>query len=281
MPEVTEQIVATEAGDLAEGERRYTPRQLYYAVCASVEVPQYTTGQGIIGCGVIGLVAAAFFWHDVRIVFALVIVGSLLIAYGMRTRATERVLAKAVRPRALGYDDFVRRFIKPDLPGLIDVAAWRAQEISAGASVLVCDSAENAALAEEVLRQEGLEAVVIDAASLPPPAMLVAPNLVAVHDASYPGCAVVADINDAGHERVVDACVRPQDVDGRRLQIIEGAPGVRPPRDLSGVLTPAELMWLGTGKRLDLAALPRDEIAAALRAALNQGSESDATTSAL
>jgi hypothetical protein len=76
---------------------------------------------------------------------------------------------------------------------------------------------------------------------------------VAVHDADPAGCGLPAALRRAGASDVADAGLRPPVADAG-LQVIEGAPA-RMPAGIEADLTPVEVAWLRSGRRLELATL--------------------------
>jgi hypothetical protein len=89
-----------------------------------------------------------------------------------------------------------------------------------------------------------------------------------LHDASPRGVALVQDLRDSGVD-VVDGGLRPREVAGASHQVIEGAPA-RLPRDLSMLLDGAEIDWLLSGRRVELATLPPEVALDRVRAAISQ-----------
>ena len=84
--------------------------------------------------------------------------------------------------------------------------------------------------------------------------------VVAIHDADPAGCGLPAALRRAGATDIVDAGLRPP-VSDARLQIIEGAPA-RMPLGIEADLSPVEVAWLRSGRRLELATLtPRETVA--------------------
>jgi len=248
---ITPSLVEDVATGLAGDGWRYTQRQLYYATCARAETPRSNAAaNGEIGLGVlfalVGLILIAFkvlFALFLTLGVALILAGAL--ARSRRPPVTTRVLA-------LSFDEFHARFGEMRPPGLIDPDAPVTAGPSAPATVVVCDTGETAAMvAANLERAEIADAAVLTAAEpvKAPPGGLV----IALHDASPRGCAIVLDLRDSGIV-VEDAGIRPEDVDGPEHQVLEGAPA-RLPRDLSPLLRAQEIDWLLSGRRVELATL--------------------------
>jgi hypothetical protein len=83
-------------------------------------------------------------------------------------------------------------------------------------------------------------------------------RLVAVHDADPAGCGLAAALRRAGASDIADAGLRPPASDAG-LQVIEGAPA-RMPAGIEADLSAAELAWLRSGRRLELATLTPPEV---------------------
>jgi hypothetical protein len=94
--------------------------------------------------------------------------------------------------------------------------------------------------------------------------------VVAIHDADPAGCGLPAALRRAGATDIVDAGLRPP-VSDARLQIIEGAPA-RMPLGIEADLSPVEVAWLRSGRRLELATLTPRETVALVCAACPPGS---------
>jgi hypothetical protein len=263
---VTTSLVEDSAVGLAAGGWRYTQRQLYYATMARAETtPSDAASNGEIGLGVllilIGLILIGF-----KVLFALfVTLGVALILTGIlgrvrRPRLTGRVLA-------LSFDEFRSRFGSIEPEGLIPSRTPGASENAAAPTTIVTDSPESAAVVTANAERAELGAVDVVVASdgwKPRPETRV----IVLHDASPRGCALVQDLRDSGVD-VVDGGLRPRDVDGPGHQVIEGAPA-RLPRDLSALLDRAELDWLLSGRRVELATLPPEVALDRVRAAISQ-----------
>ena len=151
--------------------------------------------------------------------------------------------------------------------GLIDPAApFPIAATDAAKATVICDTVDTASLVAANLERAGIGDTIVVAAtdgSAPAPAG----QAIVLHDASPRGCALVLDLRDSGIT-ALDAGLRPSDVDGPNQQVIEGAPA-RLPRDLSSLLRPAEVDWLLSGRRVEVATLRSevvlDRVIAALR----------------
>ncbi len=264
---VTTLLVEDSAAGLAAGGWRYTQRQLYYATCARAETtPSDATANGELGLGVLMILIGLIF-IGIKIVFALLVtLGIALILTGVlgrirRPRLTGRLLA-------LSFDEFRNRFGSLDADGLIPPGtAPVAPDGPAGSTTIVTNSAETAAMIAANAERAELGAIEVRVASdgwTPRPGT----HVIVVHDAAPRGCALVQDLRNSGVE-AVDGGLRPRDVDGPSHQVIEGAPA-RLPRDLSTLLDRAELDWLRSGRRVEVATLPPEVALDRVRAAINR-----------
>ncbi len=265
---VTTLLVEDSGAGLAAGGWRYTQRQLYYATCARAETtPSDAASNGEIGLGVL-LILIGLILIGIKVLFALfVTLGVALILTGILGRMRKPKLSG--RLLALSFDEFRSRFGALELDGLIAPdAAPAVDAAAAGASITIAtDTPETAAMIEANAERAELgpvEVVVASDAWRPRSATRV----ILVHDASPRGCALVQDLRDQGVD-VVDGGLRPRDVDGPLQQVIEGAPA-RLPRDLSGLLERAEIDWLLSGRRVELATLPPEVAMDRVRAAISQ-----------
>ena len=265
---VTTLLVEDSGAGLAAGGWRYTQRQLYYATCARAETtPSDAASNGEIGLGVL-LILIGLILIGIKVLFALfVTLGVALILTGILGRMRKPKLSG--RLLALSFDEFRSRFGALELDGLIAPDAAPAVEAAAaGASITIAtDTPETAAMIEANAERAELgpvEVVVASDAWRPRSATRV----ILLHDASPRGCALVQDLRDQGVD-VVDGGLRPRDVDGPLQQVIEGAPA-RLPRDLSGLLERAEIDWLLSGRRVELATLPPEVAMDRVRAAISQ-----------
>jgi hypothetical protein len=98
-----------------------------------------------------------------------------------------------------------------------------------------------------------------------PPAGVPERRVVALHDADPAGCGMAAALRRAGVVDIIDAGLRPPASDAG-LQVIEGAPARLPP-GIETDLTVAEIDWLRSGRRLELATLTPREVVERLLAA--------------
>ena len=274
---VTDHLVADVAARLGEGGWRYSTRQLYYAVCAEVERPQASTGAAQAGCGgalvalsIVGGIYASIY------VGLVVIPGLVILGMGLQALRAERN-RPTTRALALGYEEFIRDHLEPlrrSSPGALDgligpevVATTGDRTPTPEAPLVVCDRAESAAVLGSALEVAGLGARVVDEASAP-----TRPEgrdrVYALHDADPRGCGLAGRLRAAGAAEVVDVGLRPGHIQGRRIQVLEGAP-VIVPAAVGELLSPDEIIWLAEGRRVELATLSPAELAAAVGAAVD------------
>ena len=262
---VTPELVERTAAELAADGWRYTLRQLYYAVCAEAEIPaNNAAANGEMATGVLLAVVALILIHFTVVFAALLSFAAVLIAFGVATRPRRR--PPAGRVLAVSYASFAAAYATAELPGRVGDTPPEAPA-GAGAVALVCDTPESACAVAANLAVAGLgdlrvlsaDAVSADAAPR---------TAIALHDASPRGCAMVLDLRDAGCE-VIDAGLRPADVDSPATQVLEGAPA-RMPRDLHPLLGDDEVAWLMSGRRVELATRGPRELLALVRRAVEQ-----------
>jgi hypothetical protein len=264
--EIDDDRVAAAATRLHGGGWWFSARQLYYATCAGAEVPPVRVAPAEVGLGLIlvlvGLIIAQ---HVVLIVLGGI--GMLLIATGAVTHVQERRPPSLVRPLALSFEEFERRFLSGGRTwaGLIapPQTALRSSSEMATEPLVVCDQVETAAVLEANRDRLG-EAAIITRGEEPDD--LNGRRLIVLHDCDPAGCGLVAELVDRGAE-VSDVGINPAEVAGRRLQVVEGAPA-RLPRDLSGHLDTAQTDWLRSGRRLEAATQSPEELVQRVRAAL-------------
>ncbi len=257
--EITDERVIAAAARLHEGGWSYSPRQLYYAVCADVEMPPTRIASGEVGLGVLLILIGAITGQ--RILLAVLgLVGLAFLAVGIVTHVQERRPLPPARLLALSYPDFERRFLAGAhaYDGLVDAPP----PPPAAITVVVCDRAETAAVIHANRERLGDVAVAV-AAELPHD--LAGWRAIVLHDCDPAGCALAADLRDRGAD-VADAGINPAELMGRRLQMLEGAPA-RLPRDLSGHLSTDETDWLRSGKRLELGTEAPAQLVARVHAA--------------
>ena len=288
---ITTDVLVEAAQRLAVGGHRYTSRQLYYAACRSVERPPASTTRGLIGLGAILVVlAGCFLWvhtFPLSLVLAALGVASLLAAplNAQAERARERRRAVESRPLAASYDGFLSGPLTEALSGRPEafiglvVAAVPSTGggspgvLGAGSEapgpLVVCDRRETAEMLWANAEHLPEGAAVADLAGLLPGDGELAPGLrerrlVALHDAGPAGCALPSTLRRAGGIDVVDAGLLPP-VSDAGLQVVEGAPA-RLPAGIEADLTIAEVGWLRSGRRLELATLGPGEVVALVTA---------------
>jgi hypothetical protein len=300
---MTPDLLAAQAARLGEDAYRYSPRQLYYACCAAVEQPPPSATRGIVGCSALLILLAAALVRvattpPVSVILALVGAAGLLLAllnaHAERAQARERALQP--RPLAESYDAFaggpLRRGLaeRPEaLSGLVGgpgsagppdpatAPAGAAPGVRAGRgrrrALVVCDRQETAALVRANLAHLPSGTEVVDASTpgggRPLPWAGARLRVIALHDADPSGCALPARLRATGATRVVDAGLRPP-VGDVGLQVIQGAPARVPP-ELEAELGAAQLAWLASGRRLELATLTPREVVELVRTALEEG----------
>jgi hypothetical protein len=264
--EVTDERIAAAAARLHEGGWSYTPRQLYYAVCADVETAPVRVASGEVGLGLV-LVLVGAITANRTVLLVLGGIGAVLVVLGAITHLQERRPLPLSRLLALSFAEFEERLraSRPEPPGLAHASGGAGDGGAGGGSALrtvVCDRAETAAILRANRAHLGDVRVLVRGDDLGD----AAGRVVTVHDCDPAGCAMVADLRDLGLD-VADSGINPAELAGRRLQLIEGAPA-RLPRDLSGHLDTAECDWLRSGRRLEVATLTPEELVLRVRAAL-------------
>lgn len=265
-------VVVEQARRLGEGGYRLTGRQLYYAVCAALARPAPPPAtKGIFGTGLLLIVIAGIVsrFHPPVPSLILVGVGGVLVLLAPVNARVERrhalVRAREPRPLALSWPSFAEGPLERVAAQVADlvIAAPPPDGYPTGprhsgsraerGPVIACDREETAAL----LRANagwlpGGTAVVAVPADTDPRA-LRGRRVVALHDADPAGCALPARLRAAGVREVADAGLPPPPSDGG-LQVLEGAPA-RVPEGLEGDLSPEQIAWLRSGRRLELATL--------------------------
>ena len=277
-PHVDERLVADVARTLrGDGDLPYSARQLWYAVCARLEPAEVTQATAQIAIGVV-LIAVGVVFGILTSVFvaATVPVGMVILGMGVQRRRHERN-RPSTRVLAVSYDAFVRETLDPIrsrggdalrglLPADADAADARSSDAHAEGAFVVCDRPETAALVAAVVRAAGLSAEVTDEEAFTSGTWREG-RVHALHDADPRGCALPVRLAAAGAGEVIDIGLRPAHITGRRIQVIEGAPAVVD-RDLGGLLTADEIVWLADGRRVELAVLSPTDLAEGLRLAL-------------
>jgi hypothetical protein len=262
--DVTEERVAAAGARLRAGGWWYTPRQLYYAVCAEVETPPVKIASGIVGLGMV-LILVGIIIANRTVLIAMGSVGAVLVALGVVTHLLERRPPPLSRLLALSFAEFEDRFLTGrEHEGLVRDRPPN-QAGAAVAPMVVCDRAATAAMLRANAPHLGDVAVVTAGEE---PARVGGTRLVVLHDCDPAGCALAADLRDRGAD-VVDAGINPAEVLGRRVQVLEGAPA-RLPRDLAAHLTVEEIDWLRGGRRVEVATETPEQLVARVRAALGE-----------
>lgn len=98
------------------------------------------------------------------------------------------------------------------------------------------------------------------------PAAVRRRRVIAVHDADPLGCALPSRLRRAGAAEVIDVGLRPPPSDAR-LAVLEGAPA-RVPGEVEEDLSDAEVGWLRSGRRLELATLTPEQVVARIAGAV-------------
>jgi hypothetical protein len=272
---VDERLVADVARSLrGDAGLPYSARQLWYAVCERLEPPHATQATAQIAAGVL-LIAVGVVFGIIATVFvaAVIPVGMVILGLGLQRRRFEQNRPTS-RVLALSYDAFVRETLDPmraragtALEGLLapDADADADGATDDSLPLVVCDRPETAAVVAAIAAAAALGIEVTDELRLdaPPPGR----RIHTLHDADPRGCALPVRLAAAGAGDVVDIGLRPGHITGRRLQIIEGAPAVVT-RELSGLLTADEIVWLADGRRVELAVLSPAVLVEGLQAAL-------------
>jgi hypothetical protein len=280
MAKVNERLVADQAARLGVGGLGFTPRQLYYAVCAALERPQVTVGTSQAALGVILAVAGVVLGLFATVyLLPLVIIGLVVMGMGVQNRRRERA-RPSNRPLALGYDEFVALVVAPRQGGngveplgglLLDTESHDASlslPADGGLPLVVCDHRETAALLSAINGTAGfaVQAVAEEDAAR----MVKGRRVYALHDCDPSGCGLPLRLRDDGAAEVVDLGLRPAQIARRPAQMIQGAPAIVP-RETAAVLSPDEMVWLAEGRRVELAVLTPQELLEGVRRALSGG----------
>ncbi len=279
MARINERLLADEAARLGVGGLSYTPRQLYYAVCAALERPQVTLGTSQMAAGILLTLLGVVFGALASVyLIALVIIGVVVTGMGVQNRRREHN-RPTTRPLAMGYDDFVAGVIAPRrsghaataLPGLLLDADTNGQAADAkpeSLPVVVCDHKETAALLEAINGTAGfaVRALAEEDAAQP----IRNRRVFSLHDCDPSGCGLPLRLRDMGAVDVVDIGLRPAQIAHRHAQVIEGAPAIVP-RETAAVLTPDEMVWLAEGRRVELAVLTPQELLEGVRRSIAGG----------
>jgi hypothetical protein len=294
---ITTDILVGEAERLGGDGHRYSSRQLYYAACRAVERPAVSITRGFIGLGALLIVlGGAMLWvKTIPLSAILAVIGvAMLLAAPLNARVERnRELRRALDSRTLAtsYPSFLagpltealrvrpEAFValaspppsagdrtgspavaRGDSPAAPDHVA---RQLASG-PLVVCDRVETAELLTANAGRLRGGTQVADLAALTAhdggelePALRDR-RLVAVHDADPAGCGLPAALRRAGASSVADAGLRPPASDAG-LQVIEGAPA-RMPAGIEADLTPVEVAWLRSGRRLELATLTPREV---------------------
>jgi hypothetical protein len=296
---ITTDVLVEEAERLGDDGHRYSSRQLYYAACRAVERPAVSVTRGFIGLGAVLIVlGGAVLWVKTMPLSAiLAVIGvALLLAAPLNARVERnRELRRALDSRTLvtSYPEFLAGPLaealrarseaftalvspSPSVGGGTDPpaaahgdaasASDRVDGQSASGPLVVGDRSETAELltANASRLPDGTEVAAL-AALITDDGGELAPGvrgrrLVAIHDADPAGCGLPATLRRAGATDIVDAGLRPPASDAG-LQVIQGAPA-RMPAGIEADLSPVEVAWLRSGRRLELATLtPREAVA--------------------
>ena len=269
-------LIQAAAGDL-RGARGlpFTARQLWYASCARMETPELTEGTAQLVAGILmvvvgvvaGILASAF-------VAALVPIGMVVTGMGVQSRRAERN-RPTTRALVVSYDRFLREGLdalrgESGVDGLIDTdgdtPVVPVPEATQELPVVVCDRPETASLLAALAASGALQIRAVDESMLG--ASLSVGRLYALHDADPRGCALPLRLAAAGAAQVVDLGLRPAQISGRHIQVIEGAPAIVG-AELGALLEAEELVWLADGRRVELAVLTPAELADGVRGAID------------
>lgn len=246
---ITEADVAAAAVRLHGDGWWYSARQLYYASCAQVESPPLRVAQSEAGLGVLFILVGAITGNRTALL-VLGAVGLLCIGAAIVTRRRESRPVTLARPLALSFAEFERRFCNDARrPGLLPQSAAIATPPRDSGALVLCDRPETAAVL--VANAARMGDVRIGTAATHAPSQPAATTVVVLHDCDPTGCAIASDLRRGGTD-VIDAGIVPDEVTGRRLQLIEGAP-VRLDNGVAATLGADAAQWLREGRRLECA----------------------------
>ncbi len=202
---ITAELVSRAAQGLRDGGWRFSLRQLYYASCAEAEMPPSNAGaNGEIALGTL-LVLVALILIALRPLFAVLGgLGVLLILLGVAHRLTRRPVVGRVM--SMSYAQFDEQYGALAIDGLLPGDAAPPSP-AAGGMLVVCDSAETAAVVAANRDHAGLTAIVPVAAK-DLPVLSPEQGVAVLHDASPRGCALPLELRDSG-ARVLDCGLRP------------------------------------------------------------------------
>lgn len=258
--EITDDLVRAAADRLHQGGWAFSGRQLYYAACADAEIPRLQVASGEVGLGLVLILVGVIIGQRIAL-FVVGGIGLMLVGLGAVTHMAERRPEPLTRVLAISFPEFAQRFLSGDrtYEGLVDGV----RATSGGGTLVVCDRPDTAAVLGA--NRERIGAVSV-ATAADRPAAIRDHRVIVIHDCDPAGCALAAELEDAGAD-VVDVGLNPRDVAGQRAQVVEGAPA-RLPRDLSDRLDQAEMDWLRSGRRLEIATETPEALVIRVRSAL-------------
>ncbi len=279
---ITDEVVERQRARFQEHGIVPTPRHLYYAVCAAVEAPTASIAAGQIGLGAMLLVIAVLLpWRVWQIGVA--VAGACVLLLGLRSRMLENRRPRG-RVLATSFDTFVKDYLRGNgdeqlqEESLLEPATWHALGFHHNCRILVCDTAELAALLagnREFLGGDYIVCMEDDVAGIDP--ALCPDRIVVLHDATPDGCSLpgrIRALSPCASSMVIDCGLRPnQDIE-LRLPCFEGAPlqlADSPPADVHA----AEWEWLRAGHRAEAASLSLFAVKSLLRTAEAMPREAD------
>lgn len=243
---ITEATVAASADRLRRAVGVFTRAQLYYAVCATADVPTASPVPGLSGCALLLLVLASL-GHGVAAT-VLAFLGIMAV-----TAAVASALSRRSRPTVpnlgVGTADFERILIAmtPEPAGLIDAAAPLVSNQNVTTTV-VCDRVDTATLVQALAQRRGWDISV--SVGVPGDTSCVA----CLHDCDPQGCALPERLRESGGADIVDLALHPDQVVAWRLPVHQGAPA-RVDASLARLLGTDGVAWLAAGRRAELAAI--------------------------